>query len=123
MIIKQDIDMTTNDKLILDTLHGMRELLAEPSRWTQKVSARDAAGKSRDATDPCATSFCLVGAAQRVSPQGPTGVYYGLVTKHLADTLGRRWGIGLAKYNDTHTHTEVLALLNTAIAALKGTTA
>ena len=110
--------MTTDNETIQHTLHGMRELLAEPSRWTQGAFARDKEGSDQAVAHPEATCFCLVGAARIVTHLDDDVT--NTVVAHLAAITRQRGCSCVALYNDASTHAEVLDLLDTAIAKLEG---
>jgi len=48
-----------------DILIAARALIADPERWTRRVSARAAAEKVCDATDDAAVAWCATGAIER----------------------------------------------------------
>lgn len=50
----------------LEILHGMRELLADESRWTRRALSRDAAGQPEPVCGEKAACWCVWGAAIRV---------------------------------------------------------
>lgn len=82
---------------------SVRELLANPARWTQGPFARDASGTAVSPGTDEACSFCLVGAVYRV---------YGNMDLHtLIPHLPA--GMTVPEFNDTkgRTHAEVLDLV------------
>lgn len=93
-----------------------RDLIADPARWTQKSSARDAQGSRVNAFANTATCWCSDGALVKAT-DWPTGYEaYGRSSRVLRETVA---GMGLDSYvdfNDTHTHAEVMTLFDTAIA-------
>lgn len=104
------------DKLTI--LKGTRELLSVESRWTQKLYARRADGSGASVTSPFASCWCLVGAADKVALD--LKGYVGLLDDVL-DSLRAEIGVGesLTRFNDSHSHAEVLALLDRAIAKVE----
>jgi hypothetical protein len=42
-----------------------KDLLSDPSRWTQRASARDRLGNSCSSLSPRAVKFCIIGAMAR----------------------------------------------------------
>ena len=46
----------------------VKELLADESKWTRSVLARNRGGYACSPTDPTATCFCLLGAIDRCYP-------------------------------------------------------
>ena len=100
----------------LETLKAARDLISDPARWTQGALARDANGNEIDSTDNGAICWCSFGAIQvYTQKKWLTDVdhYLQKVCCELFDTSAER-------YNDTHTHAEVLALFDAAIAELEG---
>lgn len=104
----------------LATLKAAREMIATPDRWTQSVSARDAAGGVTTPYSSDACSFCLYGAVQadlrRAMKQfGLSGtILVGLAMDALETVIGSKvWD-----FNDAEgrTHGEVVAKLDEAIA-------
>lgn len=100
-------------------LDGMYELLRLPERWTKHDSARTASGLGTSALDPKAISWCMLGAMTRQLADLCGGdVTYEwqtlsqVVRQTLYDTMDSDQT--LATYNDSHTHEEVLALINRA---------
>lgn len=102
--------MTTD----LDTLKQMRILLDKPEHWTQDVYARNIEGKSTLVTFDDAYSFCLYGAHRKITKGGMLSVTVNQILIDAMKVVGSgRYEIG--HFNDTHTHTQVLKLLDTAI--------
>ena len=112
-------------KPVLDVLIAGRELISDPSRWTQGYFARDSAGEGMLSSDPAAVCWCSVGALAKVAPTEWDGLYFdepidALGYRALVKALPRRKRhLGAASFNDTHTHSEVLALWDRAIEAEK----
>lgn len=89
----------------LEILKGMRELLAEPEHWTQGWFARDKYGMQCQPASKEAVCFCLTGASIRVSGEfKPPLSLRILLPEHMFD------------FNDRHSHAEVIAKLDEAIA-------
>ena len=102
-------------KSTVEVLREARELISDPSHWTQGALARGIDGKASDVMYPlgCVVSWCASGACLRVG---------GLVEGYRALELLRRaiGSRGAATYNDSHTHAEVLAMFTKAIALAEG---
>lgn len=86
----------------------IKELLSEPSSWTQHVIARDSNGERVAAFDKSATCFCLYGAVRRCYSSDSrleTEVW-----SKLMNMIDNRDPIG---WNDApeRTHAEVLELV------------
>jgi hypothetical protein len=109
-----------SEATVLDVLTGARELLNIPERWTQQFSARDGEGYPIDPTAPEAVCWCLLGALSCQiedltgdRPRENTVLWSD--TRHtLYDYLDAEKSI--SGFNDSHTHEEVVALLDKIIA-------
>lgn len=93
---------------LLEDLKAVRELLTPPGRWTQGSSARDEDGIEVADNSPYAVKFCLYGAAERI--------VYGSAARwaNILRSLKELESYP-AHFNDTHSHSEVLALLDRVI--------
>jgi hypothetical protein len=100
----------------LDVLKKARALLGEgPHRWTTGSLARDAAGEPRKPGDEGVTCFCVMGALAFV-----TGATWGSEPDNYTAALAGIYEVvdgSIARFNDTHTYEEVLALFDKAIEA------
>lgn len=90
-----------------------RELISDPKRWAQGAPARNARGISVSVVDEKAQSFCSFGA-----------IYRSANMEDWTETLYKAHGFlqdemcgKILDYNDTHTHEEVLAAFDRAIAS------
>jgi hypothetical protein len=110
--------MTTEHTDVFPVLVGMREILSDPRKWTRYHVARDKFGVGVAAHDPSATCFCLVGAAVRASPSGDMA---SKAVGYVSAIANRDYFVSATLFNDTHTHSQVLALLDSAIEELGGT--
>jgi len=99
----------------LETLKAARQLISDPAKWTQGEYARDADGNGVRAWSEDATCFCAYGAIQRFTEAEDSGVDF-FLKKACAD----KFQLDVVTLNDTHTHAEVLALFDAAIAELEG---
>lgn len=99
----------------LETLKAARDLISDPARWTQKTQARDRHGRNVDFLNDDAVCWCTLGAIAKAD--------FDLWGKQSdADKVLRRLvprGL-VGQFNDTHTHAEVIALFDAAIAELEG---
>lgn len=110
----------------LETLRGMRELLASPDSWTRGADARNALGVSDDdynhEIEPAfvPVCWCISGAAMQVS-----GLRDGGVFTYLAETLSVGDSTAVVDWNDAEgrTHADVLGLLDSTIARLEASNA
>lgn len=99
----------------LETLKAARDLISDPARWTQGWLARDASKNVSYIGAENAACWCSMGALFHVD--GPYRPNSDLAIKLLSAAIG---GKSVVRYNDTHTHAEVLALFDAAIAELEG---
>jgi hypothetical protein len=96
----------------LETLKAARQLITDPAKWTQGWFARNAAGENVNALSQSAVCFCALGALDKFNAVPAT---IDAITRQLPSDL-----VTISKFNDTHTHAEVLALFDAAIAELEG---
>ena len=97
----------------LETLKAARQLISDPAKWTQGWFARNALGELVDVDSSSAVCFCSIGALCRVESAAYSEAKRTL-ERNISDGLSLGW------FNDTHTHAEVLALFDAAIAELEG---
>jgi len=100
---------------VKNDLRQIRDLLADPKRWTQEYCGRTASGDPITVPSPEATCFCLMGAIFQTQ-----GCETGRTVNKLEDHLNESpllEGVSYVRFNDTHTHAEVLALLDERIEA------
>ena len=91
-------------------LQEVRDLIADPGAWCQNNYAVTVLGTSVWSRSPEAVSWCLAGACNKVSSTvDEGGALFDVLTLHTMH--------GLTEFNDNHTHAEVLAFLDDAIAA------
>ena len=100
-----------------EILQGIRELIRDPAHWTRGVIARDAAGREVLMTSPQAVAFCLSGALHRFEATHPGTDVMGAVWQPLMEMIHHRYKCPMPEFNDTHSHAEVLAVLDEAISA------
>ncbi len=99
-----------------EILIAAKALISDPAHWTQGEYSRNTDGRRTAHHDPAAVCWCAMGAIIRVLPLREYSRAVG-VTETLA-----AWGAGgnsaadLVGFNDGHTHAEVLALFDKAIA-------
>lgn len=55
---------------VKETLLGVKELLSDPNKWGQGMSAMSSDGKPVHATDRAACKFCLLGGLDKVLTAG-----------------------------------------------------
>jgi len=100
----------------LETLKAARDLISDPARWTQGEYARDADGIVIRPWSKNATCFCAYGAIQRFTE---TEDAVSEADFFLKKTCTEKFQLDVVTLNDTHTHAEVLALFDAAIAELE----
>lgn len=93
-------------------LNKLRDLITDPSHWTQQIGAVDAKGIPTYPEDPNAVAFCIVGGLAHLIR---TGKARGLDQPKALTDLQREAGGSLVVFNDTHTHAEVLDLIDRTI--------
>jgi hypothetical protein len=81
------------------TLKQVRDLLADPSRWTKGEFARNAKGKCTLYVSKDAVCFCLDGALMRVTTNDPTS--YRRSVNAVREAISRRhYRDGYITFND-----------------------
>jgi hypothetical protein len=98
----------------LETLKAARQLITDPAKWTQGVSARNKAKKGVCPLAEDAVCFCSLGAIRNVVGNDDESFDVAWDALHDNSPIGL-----VAAFNDTHTHAEVLALFDAAIAELE----
>jgi|SRR6478609_5560456 len=99
--------MNAYDMLVL-----ARAKIANPNNWTQGTPAANAFGKNVCACDPSAVKWCSYGACVAAVGDIPDFNWY----KPLEAAVKELGFTGtVVSFNDTSTHTEVLALFDKAI--------
>lgn len=103
-------------KTTLDILVAARAMIEKPENWCQHYVALDANGKPVDSNDRRAVRHCAAGALWAIASFA--------YPKGACDALNAAAGTpnqlsGFVEFNNTHTHPEVLALFDRAIAAEK----
>ena len=107
--------MTDPLTLERDLLVAARELISDSERWTQGCNARDRNGAPVPHEHQAAVAWCAAGACRRVSAGTPLL----RTVREARNRLDRAVPLGrLGDFNDTHTHAEVLALFDTAVAEI-----
>jgi hypothetical protein len=97
---------------VVNTLRQARALIEVPERWTQTYVAVDSTGFPCSPLASEALCWCALGAVERIA--GHDGDLHlrvsDLLRAHTPDN-------SVASFNDSHSHSEVLALFDAAIKA------
>ncbi len=112
------------EKSAFETLKAARGLITDVNKWTQKFYARNKDGLPCGPTHPDAVRFCSIGAMYAVTGKNTYGSvidYLYKAVNQLAEPKKEAETWGLAEYNDTHTHAEVLEVYDLAIEMAEGT--
>lgn len=101
--------MTTKAVLV-----AARARILDPAHWTQGALARDKNGvPMSDVFNTAAACWCATGALHLCGHSAKNVKFYTALS-HLSRFTG---GSGIAKFNDKHTHREVIAMFDAAIRA------
>ena len=93
-----------------EVLQAARDLIAKPENWTQGSYARNAQGDSVFKFGGAPVSWCASGVMSECASRG-------MATGRAYTYLSTAMGASLPHFNDHHTHKEVLAAFDKAIAA------
>lgn len=93
-------------------LKQVRERIEKAEAWTQHAPARNAEGAWCTTDSPEAVCWCTIGAFWLMSYRQKTESEY-LYAAFIY--LEEQMGNDVAKFNDNHTHAEVLAAIDRAI--------
>jgi hypothetical protein len=111
----------------LETLKAARQLITDPAKWTKIRLAKNSEGLAVNVHDPSAVCFCSMGALLVVSGMYLSDVVIAKASNALDNNLPKDFVetfnhevCSFTDFNDTHTHAEVLALFDAAIAELEG---
>jgi hypothetical protein len=102
---------------VREVLVRTRERIERPDHWCQHVGALAADRRVVRPADPDACRWCLSSALfddRGADPYGNATIGAGALLARLVP------GRDVIRFNDTHTHAEVLALLDFAIAQTEG---
>lgn len=93
-------------------LSPLRDLLSDPTHWTQRVEAKNSLGLQVLPNDPNATCWCLLGGIYKSLPHGR---FHAIELLALAiDPESTDFDDTIAEWNDDphRTHTQVLSLID-----------
>lgn len=97
---------------VREVLVKARELIADPERWVQHMNASTADRRMVASTSCDACKWCANGAVMKVAGTCWNENY--LPAMRTLDQIG---GGDIVHFNDTHTHAEVIAAFDRAIAS------
>jgi hypothetical protein len=104
----------------LEVLKAARALISDPARWCQDDYAIDDRQVSTLPSDSDAGAWCAVGAIRAAAQENNQIVLPAQrVLAKPVTTIELVSEEAIIEYNDSHTHAEVLALFDTAIARLE----
>ena len=102
---------------VFDVLVETRKILTNPHNHTKKCFARNARSQFRKPTDTDAVKFDLIGAVMKAcgvsNYWGSSDPVFKSVIERLTKLLPPDTHI--TNYNDTHSHSEIINLINTAV--------
>lgn len=98
-----------------------RDLIADPKHWTKNAFAKDRLGFAVETESAKAVRFCSIGAVSRATFELDSRYSYPNIdiVKTVKDALHDNMGNAVIKFNDNHTHEEVLAAWDRAIEQLE----
>lgn len=102
---------------VMDLLREARALISDPDKWTQGALARNAHGSEVAHYSPDACKWCAVGAISRVAASNNASYDTEMSAYSSLVQASRRlfYSDAVGEVNDTHSHTDVLALFDRAI--------
>jgi len=94
---------------VYELLTKAQSLISDPSHWTKGTFARNKDGEPRMDDEADATCWCSMGALRKVTSAGITQEYPRaiIILSQAADEH-------IVKFNDSHTHAEVMAVWDKA---------
>ena len=95
----------------VEILRAARALIADPARWTQGEDARDACGSPAWAGRHASSAVCWSADGALMHVERDKNSFW-----PARDALVAAMGASAVVFNDTHTHAEVLAAFDRAIA-------
>lgn len=112
---------------VIALLKEARKMIESPSTWTQKAFCRGTDGYDLDPLNEYAVCWCTLGAlfvaGQKYGPnhrRKAENLLNMAAAKAESDTpLNCGIVCGIVNYNDTHTHSEIMGLLDSVIADLE----
>lgn len=104
--------MSNEVRTVAQVLREAKAVIPTPAQWTRKVAARDSRGNRVTPRNERAVRWCAMGAIEKVAPgDGLAALEWAAIRAlrpHMDDEV--------PTFNDSHTHAEVLAAFDAAIA-------
>ena len=93
-----------------------KAIILAPAHWTQNAFARDELGNTTDELASDAVCFCSLGALYKAQSNTLITEEWQAAKDYINRSIrATEQYLGVAGYNDTHTHAEVLAKFDAAI--------
>lgn len=100
----------------VETLRAARELIADPERWCQDVTALGRSGREVAPAGRAAVAWCAIGALRRTcARQPPAAETFDEAFRALDHAAVGAGAPSVATLNDHRTHADVLAMFDRAI--------
>ena len=99
----------------VEILKAARAKIADEKHWTKGAEARDVAGKSVSPQSRKAVCWCSLGALS-ASAMPYSFAAYSFAALGFVQAIMNSQSKGVSRFNDSHTHAEVLAAWDAAIA-------
>lgn len=100
----------------LEILKAAREKIADEKNWMQREFAQDGNARGIEPTSPEACKWCALGAIRAICE---TQSIWDAMDALRKGFPGGYRDYSIAMFNDSHTHPEVLAVFDRAIAKLE----
>lgn len=104
---------------VVEILKAARASITDPANWTQGEYAKNADGDSLDEREweaQAPACFCSVGAVAKAGAMSVCDAENSAAVVYLGKAIGSKLPCAIVEYNDEHTHEEVLAAFDKAIA-------
>lgn len=115
------ISLTHPPAKVAQTLARVKARIQDPAHWTQGELARNFKGQVAAPRAPTATCWCLVGAIGKELNTHYRNCLSSGERDVILDAIAQEQGyrVEIPQYNDTHSHAEVLNILDNAIKLAK----
>lgn len=107
-----------------EIVHELIKLIEDPAHWTQNVYARNAEGHVVNPWDLDAHCFCSLGAMERVESdksRNPSTVFAHPAYLDIRGKFNELTNDSVVRFNDTHTHAQVIDVWRRVEQAFKET--